>query len=105
MLDPVKTAFAAVGTAFAAGVAWMTLKGQVARVRGDLNRMGAERVKKVEDRMTDLSARLDEQRDHGSQWREQSLERETRLRERITALETTIGFVQSQLATHLAREV
>jgi hypothetical protein len=81
MLDPIKTAFAALGSAFAAGVAWMTLKGRVERVTHDLNKMGRERVKKLEDAVVALTALLDHEREQSRIEREEALRREARFRE------------------------
>ena len=98
MPDPIKAAIAALGTAFAAGAAWMTLKHRVDRVHGDLNRMGRERVKKVEDGLTALGGRMDEHREHVDARHEALLEREALLRERVARLESTVDLLRAELA-------
>lgn len=90
MLDPVKTALAVVGGAISATAAWVTLKGQVARVRGDLNRMGSERVRKVEESQKEILGAFNEFRRQVEDRHEKALKREMALRVELARVQENL---------------
>lgn len=98
MLDPLKTAAAALGTAFAAGAALVTIKHQVGRVNGrvdqvikDLNGLGQHRVKKVDEETKELRALLDRHEREFANYRERVLRREMHFLQRLARMEERAG--------------